>query len=381
MTTSKITSTIGWLLVPFALLLWPRYKDGNYNTLIEPLSALPAPSAGLVKPEPKTTDGRVYAKFPRDALSFVSPGMPPSSNYLLGRNYLWNGMYSPRWQQTSGKALRMMLAAGRAVDARRAFLAIKAGSDAITSGGKLPFLLPSTLQGYVVTATVEAQAGSFFLGESCLAIKAFSQYPTSLTSSVATAAELSAVTAALGRGLAWLEALDSKLFAADSNSANRLMFDAVTYQACGSLIDDRVAIDLVDAYVAKATSLFNSQGYFIEKSGWDTHYQAVAINQGNDLLLAGYDGAYAPLLKDDLRLAADWLLARVDSNGVVHSAGNTRICWSGETILGGEKMLDPRETWRAMAYSGLINDDSAMQNAAPLVAAWLRSKPTTTCVY
>lgn len=380
MRMSKIFLAIGLLSLPLALLYRPILNSGYLAKISEQLAGLPPPTAGLLNPEPKTTDTKVYGKFPRDALSFVSPGMPPTANYLLGRNFLWNGMYSPRWQQTSGKALRMMLAAGRATDARKTFMAIKAGTDAIGADGKLPFLLPSTMQGYLVTPAVLAQAGSFFLGESCLALKALLQYPSSLTGTVASAAEVDQVIAALERGLAWLETQDSVLFAADSNSANRLLFDAVTYQACGSLLDDLPAIDLVDDYLVKATSLFNNQGYFIEKSGWDTHYQAVAINQGNELLLAGYDGAYLQLLKDDLALAVDWLSARVDTNGVVHSDGNTRVCWSGETILGGEKLLDPRETWRALAYSGIIRNDVALQNAAPRVAAWIRSKPTTTCV-
>ncbi|WP_446808566.1 hypothetical protein ACH50O_14920 [Methylomonas sp. 2BW1-5-20] len=380
MKMSKIFLVISLLTTTALVFSWQDLRDVYWTSLSDYFNALPSPTAGINTPEPKTTDVKAYNAFPRDAAAVITPGMPPAGNSLLGRNYLWNGMYSPRWQQTSGKALRTMLAAGRSADARRAFLAIKVGTDAIAADGKVPFLLPSSLQGYAVTPSMVAQAASFFLGESCLAIKAFSQYPASFNTLVASAAELAQVREALARGLDWLLTQDSILFTADAISANRLLFDAVTYQACGSLLDNLPAIDLVDSYLAKVITIFDSRGYFIERSGWDTHYQAVAINQGNDLLLAGYNGTYADNLKDDLALAAAWLLARVDANGVVHSAGNTRICWSGETILGGEKMLDPRETWRALLYSGLRLNDAALQNAAARVAIWFRSKPATTCV-
>jgi len=378
MKMSKIFLAMGLAAAVALPLSWPKLKNLYWAVLAEGLNALPGTAAGLV--EPKTSDTKAYNKYPRDALSIVTPGMPPTTNYFLGRNYLWNGLYSPRWQLHSGKALRIMLAAGRSADARKAFMAIKAGTDAIGPDGNLPFLLPPAMQGYVVTPSIVAQAGSFFLGEACLAIKAFQTYPPSMTGLVASQTELEQIKSALGRGLVWLQSQDGILFTADSISANRLLFDALTYQACGTLLDDGPAIGLVDKYLAKSTTLFDGRGYFIEKSGWDTHYQAVTINQGNELLLAGYDSLYADILKNQLKLAAAWLLARVDANGVVHSDGNTRICWSGENLLGGEKLLDPREVWRALLYSGIRLNDELLQNAAGKVAAWFRSKPVTTCV-
>ncbi|WGS85847.1 hypothetical protein [Methylomonas sp. UP202] len=364
-----LTIAIAWLLVP-----------PEWDMSIEQLNQASPPSAGATI-EPKTSDGAVYGKFLKDSLSFITPGIPPTGNYFLGRNYQWNGMFSPRWQLYSGKATRALLAAGRLADARKAFMAMKVGADSIGVDGSVPFQLPESMRGYTITPGIVAQAASFFLGESCLAVKALNQYPSETAVQVGSDAERKAVSAALARSLAWLESQDESLYNADLYAANRLLFDAVAYQACGSLFEDEFALNLVEGYLETALEKFDgTAGYFIEKSGWDTHYQAVAINQINELLMAGYDGVHTETLQADLKLAAQWLAARVGDDGVLHSDGNTRTCWSGETILGGDKLVDAREVWRALAYSGMRFKDDAMQSAANRLANWLRTKPTTTCV-
>jgi hypothetical protein len=365
----------------FILFFLPNIKNILQEiAALEIIDKLPPPSAGTTTAQPKAADKQIYTAYPQDYSAFASPGLPPDSTYLLNRNYLWQGLYSPRWQLFSGKALRVKLAAAKSADAKRAFMALKVGSDAIAADGSIPFKLPSSITGNDIKEDVVAQAGSFYLGEACLAMEALSQYSSTFVSTVASKNQISVVKGALNRGYIWLKTQDNILRAADIDSPNRLFFDALAFSACGHLFGDNSALNLVESYIAYAAELAHIEGYFIEKGGWDTHYQSVAINQGNDLLLSGYNGAQKILLSDILYQGAKWLAARVDSAGIVHSEGNTRTCWSGETILNSEKMVDPREIWRALQYTGVMRKDASLQKAASRVADWIRTNPETYCV-
>jgi hypothetical protein len=307
-----------------------------------------------------------------DMVNFVSGNVPTGSPYWIGRNAEWGGMYSPRWQLGAGRAARVNTSANQLSTARRAWLAVKAGADAIQSNGAVPFTLPSSYN-YTPTEADIAQAGAFYLGEACTTYRTVSLYPWYVVAQVATSTESSAVYSDLSNGLTWLKTKKDILLQADASAPNRLLFDALAFYSCSRLSG---ATADYQSFVAQALALY-ADGVFMEGGGADTHYQAVAINQVVDLLLMGYPN---PSLETAVLNAALWYLPRIDAAGVIHSAGNTRTCWAGEEFIGNPKKMSPIEVHRALTYVGKMAGRADLLDAAGRVARWINSGPTETCI-
>lgn len=320
----------------------------------------------------REVDTQVVAANPANAVAYVSGSVPSGSPYLLGRNLGWGAMYAPRWQLGAGRALRINMAADQFDSVRKAWLAEKAGSDSIQDNGYVPFVLPSQYN-YTATEAEISQAAAFYLSEACSSYKALNQYPFYEVGYVTSSSERNAVKTDLVNAIGWLTTKQSVLQQADASAPNRLLFDALAFYSCGQLANLSTNYPV---FVEAALSLF-SNGVFVEGGGADTHYQAVAINQGIDLVLSGYSNS---ALETALVQAARWYLPRIDAAGVIHSAGNTRTCWAGEEVLGVPKKMSPLEVWRALMYVGSMANDAELTAAAGRVANWINTQPADTCV-
>lgn len=365
-----------------ALLLSTAVAVGCSKTTDDMLNQIdPPPSAGTpaqddtvasaAKPDFERIDQIVYQRFQPLMLSVAGAGIPNNSQGLLGRNREWGGMYSPRFQVGAGQALRVTLVAGRPAEGKKAFQAIKAGTSVIRSDGYVPTSLPRQVSGGAVVKHQDVvSAAAFFLADACPAVLALREADNA--SSYASASDLAAVTQALSRAVNWLVGERHVLTAADAEAPNRLLLNALAYRSCGTLAGNQQALVEASRFAGMAQAVFHNDGYFLERGGWDTSYQSVAIRAGNELMLSGYPDASGEMSRI-LRVGSDWLAGRIDSRGRLDSSGNTRTCTGGETFLGDEKQVSVREVFLALAYQGARDNREALWQEADRFSAWVSS--------
>jgi hypothetical protein len=323
-------------------------------------------SSGFCSTDLQTIDTKAYKAFTKEFQSFAGKGLPKDRSGLLGRNRKWGKLYSPRFQLGAGKALRITLVAGDQDRARMAYLGLKKGTEGIESSGYIKTTVPAPFaRGRKLSAGDIASAAAFYLGDACLGITALETMDGANT--IAGNGEINVVRKSLERGVNWLLSQSEILRNYDRRVPNRLLFDALAFQACGSLTSNEQAKKAASEFVEAAINLLNSEGYFLEGGGWDTSYQAVAINVGKDLLLAGFD---SKKLEETLYKAALWLANRVDSKGRVNSAGNKRTCEGGESFLGKPKKIALDEVIMSLVYLGVMNSDQELLGAARRVSKW-----------
>lgn len=311
-------------------------------------------------------DKSVYKAFPKTLLLLTSKWLAKDKSGLLGRNRKWGQLYSPRFQLGAGKALRISLAAGAWRRARRAYLALKVGTEAIDHTGYIRTKLPITVSwGRSLKNGDIASAASFYLGDACLGISALETMTS--RDKVAQEHDIKQIRIALRRGTGWLLSQREVLMNYDQHAPNRLFFDALAYQACGHLLKYPQALDAASEFIHAAERLQTPDGYFLEKGGWDTSYQAVSIDVGKDILLAGFPSRK---LENTLYVATRWLAGRVDNLGRINSSGNTRTCGGGESFLGRPKKVAIDEVFIALAYLGIMKHDHRLLDSARHISRW-----------
>ncbi|TVQ22150.1 MAG: hypothetical protein EA383_15895 [Spirochaetaceae bacterium] len=136
----------------------------------------------------------------------------------------------------------------------------------------------------------------------------------------------------------YLAAHAPQLLLADSRAPNRLLFNALAYYGLGNILDDDSLRSLGGEFRQAALALQHQDGYFLEGSGYDSSYNAVACAIGLRLQAAGDDD---PELTLALAEAMRWQLSRITAAGDVLLEGNTRVrSEDGETFLGQTKGMD-----------------------------------------
>lgn len=78
---------------------------------------------------------------------------------------------------------------------------------------------------------------------------------------------------------------------------------------------------------------------------------------------------------DALAVAAPWLAARIDDAGRIDSSGNTRTCWSGETVFGTRKRVAVPEVFVGLAYAAARTGEPAVSEAAQRLRQWAERNP------
>jgi len=326
-------------------------------------------------PNPAVADVKAYASFPDAMRAMAASRLPSDGSGLIGRNRTWGALYSPRFQLGAGSALRTALVARRLDKAALAFRAIEVGVEIVQSDGSVPSSVPDEA-GDSLSAADIASAAAFFLGDACLGLLAVEA--AARPAAVASDDRRAEVRAGLVRAVEWLLAQQDVLMAVDGSAPNRLLFDARSFQACGSLSTnselrsaaERAAVSFVEA----ALRLHADDGHFVEGGGHDTSYQGVALRVGEDVLLAGYpdpDGRF----RSALTSAADWLAARVGPEGRIDSSGNTRTCGGGETWFGKPKRIAVPDVFAGLVYTGVRTGRHSLAGAARRIEVWLHANP------
>jgi hypothetical protein len=341
-----------------------------------PLCPPPGLDAGVAGPAPVTPaalDEAVWRRFPEEMEALAGAGIPDDETGLLGRNRTWGAMYAPRFQMGAGGALRTALVAGRPREAALAFSAIRAGLTEVADDGYLPQRLPEAeFPGVVLSPADIASGGAFFLGDACLGLLALEARGDA--DDIMDAVSRQQVRERAVRAARWLLTQADLLVAADAEAPNRLLFDALAFQACGVLGTLPELVTRGETFARAAVARLDPAGFFVEGGGHDTSYQGVAVLLGVQYGLAGSpdtDGARGAALHRGAR----WLADRIDEAGRLDSSGNTRTCEGGESFLGEPKLVALPTVFAALAYVGVSAGDETLIAAAGRLAGWVRAHP------
>jgi hypothetical protein len=210
--------------------------------------------------------------------------------------------------------------------------------------------------GLGLDATVAIEADTFFMSSFMCAYYTIAREPAL----AAVKTSYDSYAPKIAASLAWLEANKAYVYAAGANTPNRLLFAAVAYYLGGTYLGSTTYRSTGEDLAATAIGMQHADGYFLEKGGYDSSYQAVNLFNLCFLYLNSTDTSLRSQLKVYIEAAVDWLITRISSTGAnageVSTVGNTRTGpTAAEYLLTGHyKAVNYGEVSLALYYSGFI---------------------------
>jgi hypothetical protein len=158
------------------------------------------------------------------------------------------------------------------------------------------------------------------------------------------------------------------------HTVNRLVIAAKAFGLCGLVLNDNALIAKSRKLIARALTLRDADGVFIENGGRDSSYNSVTILFGQVLALH----LALPEFEAALPKAVAWQLTRIRENGEVDVAGNTRTGVGKEPSYWGEpKQVNYSEVAQALTIYGLAHNDPDCLAAADRVFRYWQSHKAT----
>ena len=167
--------------------------------------------------------------------------------------------------------------------------------------------------------------------------------------------------------MTWLDRNKATLLQQDDQTPNRLLFDATAFYLSSQITNHEDHKKLGEMFIAEALRAQVAEGYFIEKGGWDSSYQAVSMLNLCELYYDCNDESLKQVIIHSLGLAADWLISRIDENGVVSAVGNSRTGLGQEVHSGKEKEINLAEVAESLFGCGNILGDKLLTKVAEKV--------------
>lgn len=320
-----------------------------------------------VKSDP--LDQKVHKQFSNELYAITNKYIPKDDTYLLGRNFKWKKLYSPRFQMGAGRAIRIALSKDDIERSFKAYMAIIVGTESIDHAGRVKSSIPKNF-GKLKLAD-ELSAASFYLGDSCQAFLHVEKHKQKNIIIKNNSHHIKIKEKVL-KAILWLEHHSETLKTYDLSAPNRLLFDARAFYSCGLLFNNKKLLLTGSNFTDLAIKSLSNDGYFIEKMGWDTSYQAVAINVGIDILLSGIENKK---LENALNKASLWLSDRINNHGNVNSYGNKRTCADKEEFFNVPKQVAIDEVFLALAYTGTQTKNTYMLKKAENIVNMYKKNP------
>lgn len=158
------------------------------------------------------------------------------------------------------------------------------------------------------------------------------------------------------KAITWLGSQQVALLRENGKSPNRLLIAANAFVLSGMVLRSDDMITAGRFYITKALACYNAEeGFFIEHGGGDSSYQATNIIALLYLQMRLPDPQWAVTL----RQALAWQVARIDANGEVSIAGNSRTGNGQEVYRGKPKGINHTEVIQSLVIGGTWAGDHA----------------------
>lgn len=182
---------------------------------------------------------------------------------------------------------------------------------------------------------------------------------------------------AISKSLTWLMSQEANLIKGDGNgrATNRLWKDANAFYLTGRLLDRKDAVRLGEKFAMMSLQQQNAEGAFLEKSGFDSSYQGVSIEQA--LLFYTNLSSQAhqrPIVWNAIQRAVTLELKYILASGEVITKGNTRVNVGGETYFNKEKTVDYLALVNGLSYYHQLTQDPSIKNTLDQVFAFYSKK-------
>lgn len=210
----------------------------------------------------------------------------------------------------------------------------------------------------------EPTSEGFFIGESAEALLLLQS--SSLASRYS--AQIQALIPRYRANLLWLSQPEQvrDMFDVDSVATNRILADAKAFLLGDQLASVPQAREAGERLLSAAFAAQSPQGYFPEHGGPDTSYNAVSCVHLAEIMLFVDD----PRARPALARCEGWELSRIEPDGQVSEAGNTRTGKGKLTATGGAYGVDYPHVIRMFAIYAALTGDSTAMDAANRIAAY-----------
>jgi hypothetical protein len=167
---------------------------------------------------------------------------------------------------------------------------------------------------------------------------------------------------AVRAGIGWLMKNQEALVEQGKETPNRLLFDALALLLNGQALGDTAAVQAGTAFFQRAIAMQHSDGYFLEKRGYDSSYQAVCLLNLAAIYSYVDDPEIASRSFASAAAGLRWLGTRIGVDGEVSVQGNTRTGAGQETFFGRAKDVNyPEVIYALFLWSALDNGDHTSQ--------------------
>jgi hypothetical protein len=291
------------------------------------------------------TQNEITALFDDAVIKSLATANAPDQNGAMSKNK--SGYFSVRFQMALANLADYAIDSNDSAAFEALVKAIEYSFQHQSANGDFEIAVPPNSKS--PTAVDRASTNAFFLsslGVSLLALQENSFY--NHPQNIGFKHRIESLRPKIETSLNWLISNEKLLEKYDSNTPNRLFFDAIAFYSLGKWLNNAKAKNIGVNFAQLAISKKSDKGYFLENGGWDSSYQGVSLANGFKLLsILDSDEKIKQPLWDSLSCAANWQLSRISSTGEISTEGNTRVYDGGEKFLGEEKQI----AWKSTAIA------------------------------
>lgn len=177
------------------------------------------------------------------------------------------------------------------------------------------------------------------------------------------------------KSLDYLLGQRDRLYKCDIGFTNRIFAEAITFYTLGVFTEKFEAESLGIDLLAKALECSDSEGFFIEKDGYDSSYNGVSLKDAI-FFYSLLDNKYRNIKKElwnSIIKCAEWQLSRVLASGEIRTDGNTRVCAGCEQYIGEEKKVAWSSSVKAFYMLYYYTKDNKYIKKAKLIENFYRN--------
>lgn len=314
------------------------------------------------------TQNALTALFDNSIIQSLAAANAPDINGAMSNNK--SGYFSVRFQMAISNLADYAIDSENPEAFEATIKAIEYSFQYQLANGDFQIIVPANSPS--PTGVDIASTNAFFLsslGVSLLALQESPFYNNPLNVNYKNRIEL--LRPKIATSLNWLISNQTLLQNYDTNTPNRLFFDAIAFYSVGKWLNNITGKTIGLNFAQLAMLKKSAQGYFLEDGGWDSSYQGVSLINGFKLLsILDANEVIKQPLWDCISCATNWQVSRILSTGEISTKGNTRVFPGGEQFSGVEKKVAWKSTVIALLTMKYLSGKSEYETTANKVRSY-----------
>ena len=339
-------------------------------------SSTPNRSSVALTNAPIASEWQVILDFDPNLLRLLAARYIPDADGALGHNQ--QGYISVQFQRYTAQRVIYGLVTNNVELLEDGIRAFEYAFAYQNPDGSFPYNNPGAVSKPTAAEIASAMAGFYSdFGHSLLLLQSSEWFQKS-QETANLRVRLNTLIKPANTSLTWLIAHHAALRDYHRQTTNLLFLDAAAYYLVGKSLNRSEAVLVGERFARAALQKQTNRGFFLEKGGYDSSYQAVSLHLA--LLIYTNLEPDAVSLQQALWMAIEkgtrWELSRILPTGEVSTEGNTRVYPGGEKSFGKEKGIDYTQVILALNYYANVSGDPLVQKVADQVLTFRRSMQT-----